>query len=357
VRWVTKNILLSEARPGMILARPVLSHTDNVLINENTVLNEQLLNLLLTWGIQNIGVKEPLMVPEDNIFSLVSEEQLFCDNHSLIVKDLRDAFEHTRYFKEAPLAKMNELADQAVETLINSSGVISHLFSIRTTDDYTFRHSVNVGIIAGIIGKWLDIKGRELRNLVLTGLLHDIGKTQIPLEILNKPGPLTPDELAVMQDHPSLGFELIKAAATKLPEPVVLGVWQHHERMDGHGYPFSVPGNEVSRFARIIAVADVYDAMTSDRVYRKAVTPFNVVAEVFGSTFSVFDPAVAVPFINRVKDSLIGYIVRLSDGNQARVIYLDRDRPAQPVVRLADGRYIDLEKNRELTIVEVVAAS
>ncbi len=356
MRWVTKKFLLFEARPGMILARPVLSQTDNVLISDNTVLSEQLLNLLATWGVQDVTVKEPRLATEDNPFSLVSEAQIFSDNHAVIVQDLREAFEHTRYFKEVPLARMNELADQATETLITSSGVISHLSSIRTTDDYTFRHSVNVGIIAGIIGKWLDIRGRELRNLVLAGLLHDIGKTQIPLEILNKPGPLTADEMAIMQDHPSLGFELIKGAATKLPDSVILGVWQHHERMDGQGYPFALSGDEVSRYARIIAVADIYDAMTSDRVYRKAVTPFSVVADVFREMFSALDPAVTVPFLTRVKDSLIGYVVRLSDGTQARVIYLDRDRPAQPVVRLADGRYLDLEKNKDLSITEVVAS-
>lgn len=356
MRWITKNFLLSEVRPGMILARPVLSQTDNVLINENTVLTEQFLNLLSSWGVQDVHIKEPLMAAEDNLFSLVSEAQIFSDNHSVIVKDLREAFDHTRYFKEVPLSKMNELADQTVETLISSSGVISHLSSIRTTDDYTFRHSLNVGIIAGVIGKWLDLRGRDLRNLVLTGLLHDIGKTQISLEILNKPGPLTPEEFAVMQDHPSLGFELIKGAAVKLPDPVMLGVWQHHERMDGQGYPFALPGDEVSRYARIIAVADIYDAMTSDRVYRKAVTPFSVIAEVFSTMFSALDPAVTVPFLTRVKDSLIGYVVRLSDGTQARVIYLDRDRPAQPVVKMADGRYVDLEKNKDLSIIEIVAA-
>lgn len=357
MRWITKSFLLSDIRPGMILARPVLSQSDHILISENTVLNEQLINLLSSWGVQDIHIKEPLLVAEDNLFSIVSEAEIFGENHATIVKDLRDAFEHTRYFKEVPLAKMNELADQTAETLINSSGVISYLSNIRTTDDYTFRHSVNVGIIAGVIGKWLDIKGRDLRNLVLAALLHDIGKTQIPLEILNKPGPLTPEEFAVMQDHPSLGFELIKGGTvSKLPDSVVLGVWQHHERMDGTGYPFALPGEEIHRFARIIAVADIYDAMTSNRVYRKAVTPFNVIADVFSDTFIALDPAITVPFLTRVKDSLVGYVVRLSNGTQARVIYLDRDRPAQPVVKLADGRYVDLEKNKDLSIIEVVTA-
>jgi len=206
-----------------------------------------------------------------------------------------------------------------------------------------------------VLGKWLGIKGPALREVVLAGLLHDIGKTQIPLEILNKAGRFTSVEREVMQEHATYGYELVKNTR-QLSKDVLMGIWQHHERMDGEGYPFGLSNGEISTYARILAVADTYDAMTSNRVYQNAVTPFKVVEEVFSELFCKLDPAISMTFLENLKDSLIGYIVRLSDGNEARVIYLDKVRPAQPVVKVANGLYIDLEKRRDLSIVEVISS-
>ena len=354
--WTTKAIRVSQLKPGMILARPVLSQSSHILVSENAVLNEQIIRLLESWDIKDVHVKEPRLSKDDYLLSLLSEQRTFSEHHAEILNVLKTAFEKTRYFKEVPLAQITQLADQTVESLINSTGVISHLSMIQAVDDYTFRHSVNVSIIAGIIGKWLGYTGSTLKELVLTGLLHDIGKTQIPLEILNKPASLTPEEMDVMQNHPALGFELIKGA--NLPREVVLGVLQHHEKLDGSGYPFGLIDSDINTYARIVAVADIYDAMTSDRVYRKALTPFNVLADVFPEEmFSKLDPTITVPFISHVKDSLIGYVIRLSDGSQARVIYFDKDRLLHPVVKLASGEFVDLEKRRDLTVVEVIATA
>jgi len=175
------------------------------------------------------------------------------------------------------------------------------------------------------------------------------------LEILNKPGPLSAEEMAVMKEHPTRGYKLLEDT-DRIPQSVKFGVLQHHERLDGSGYPESLTGGDIVDYARIIAVADMYDAMTSQRVYRSALTPFSVVAEVFGEMFARLDPAVALPFVSHVRDSLVGYLVRLSDGTEARVVYLDKERPAQPVVKLAGGDYVDLEKRRDLKIVEVIAS-
>ena len=353
--WLTRPYLLSEVDRGMILARAVVSDDLSVLLNENTVLTESMLNLLATWGIQSLYIKEMLRENGDNVLGFVAERQRFTDKYSELIRQIKEAFQRTRYFKEVPLAQMEELADQTVETLIGASGVVSHLASVRAADDYTFRHSLNVGIIAGLLAKWLRVRGEVLREVVLAGLLHDIGKTQIPLEILNKPGALTAGEMAIMMEHPLRGYQLLEDA-DQLPQSVKYGVLQHHERLDGSGYPSALTGDAIVDYARIVAVADMYDAMTSQRIYRGARTPFVVIAEVFGEIFARLDPAVALPFIAHVRDSLIGYLVRLSDGSEARVVYMDKERMGQPVVKLAGGAYIDLDKRRDLKIVEVIAS-
>jgi putative nucleotidyltransferase with HDIG domain len=353
--WLTKHHLLSEVQPGMILARPVVSDDMSILLNENTVLTDSMLALLKTWNIQSLYIKEIIRESGHNVYGFVSEREAFAKKYTDIIRTLKDAFEKTRYFKEVPLGQIQELADQTIESLVDASGVISHLASVRATDDYTFRHSLNVGVIAGLLGKWLKVRGKVLREIVLAGLLHDIGKTQIPLQILNKPGQLSAEEMAVIKEHPTRGYNLIEDT-DRIPQSVKLCVLQHHERLDGSGYPAALKDRDIADYARIIAVADMYDAMTSQRVYRGALTPFSVVAEVFGEMFARLDPAVALPFVSHVRDSLVGFMVRLSDGTEARVVYLDKDRPAQPVVKLAGGDYIDLEKRKDLTIIEVIAS-
>jgi putative nucleotidyltransferase with HDIG domain len=355
MQWLTRHHLLSEVQAGMILARPVVSEDMSILLNENTVLTDSMLTLLKSWGIQSVYIKEIVREGGGNVYGFAAEREAFAATYSDIIRTLKDIFEKTRYFKQVPLAQVDELADRTLAALVNATGVISHLASVKTFDDYTFRHSLNVGVIAGLLGKWLKAKDKTLREIVLAGLLHDIGKTQIPLHILNKPGALTPKEMDVIQEHPVRGYKLLEDA-DNIPQSVKLSVFQHHERLAGSGYPLGLAGRDIADFARIIAVADIYDAMSSQRVYGGALNPFGVVAEVFGEMFTGLDPAVAMPFIGNVRDSLIGFIVRLSDGSEARVVYLDRERPAQPVVKLAAGGYIDLEKRKDLKILEVIAS-
>jgi putative nucleotidyltransferase with HDIG domain len=353
--WLTRHHLLSEVQAGMILARPVVSDDMSILLNENSVLTESMLTLLKTWSIQSVYIKEIIREGGSHLHSFVSEREAFAGKYADIIRTLRDVFVKTRYLKQVPLAEIDELADQTIESLVKTTGVISHLAYLKPADDYILRHSLNVGVLAGLLGKWLKAKDKMLREIVLAGLLHDIGKTQIPLNILNKPGALSPEERAVIEEHPARGYKLLEDA-DRIPQSVKLSVFQHHERLDGSGYPLGLAGRDIADYARIIAIADIYDAMSSQRVYSGPLNPFGVVAEVFGEMFTGLDPAVALPFVSNVRDSLIGFIVRLSDGSEARVVYLDRERPAQPVVKLAGGDYIDLERRKDLTILEVVAS-
>lgn len=355
VLWITRHQLLSEVHSGMILARPVVSDDMSVLLNENTVLTESMLGLLSSWGIQSLYIKEIIREGSENIYSFVIERETFVSKYVDIVRTIKDAFEKTRYFKEVPLGQMEELTDRTLESLVDVTGVISHLANVKATADYTFRHSLNVAIIAGLLGKWLKVRRKMMREIVLAGLLHDIGKTQIPLEILNKPGTLSAAEMAAVKEHPASGYRLVEDS-DRLPQSVKFGILQHHERLDGSGYPAALKGDDITDYARIIAVADIYDAMTSQSMFRSPMTPFAVIAEVCGEMFTRLDPTVALPFANNVRDSMIGYMVRLSDGTEARVVYLDKERFAQPVVKLSDGGYVDLEKRRDLKIVEVIAS-
>ncbi len=351
--WLTRQYLLAEVQAGMILARPIVSGDRNILLNENTVLTQTTLDLLKAWGVQSLHIKEIIREDGVNAYGFVAGREKFLARYEENILVLKDVFETARYLREAPVKKIEALADRTVDMLSGATGVISHLSSLPPADDYTLRHSLNVGILAGLLGRWRKVGIKTLREVVLAGLLHDIGKTQVPLEILNSPGPLSAAEMAIMQQHPVRGYKLLEDN-DRLAQSVKFAVLQHHERLDGSGYPAALAGDAIADYARLIAVTDMYDAMTSSQVYREAFTPFASAAEIF-AMFDKLDPAVALPFIANIRDAMIGRMVKLSDGTEARVIYLDTERLSRPVVRLARGGYVDLEKRRDLTITGLVA--
>lgn len=356
-KYRIKPYSLSEVAPGMEIGRMVLTQDDKVILSEGTVLSASMIEGLRFWDISTVFIKELLSSESDIDFSIpeTAIQKQFYEEYDDTVSLLKESFSKIRFFKEVPLNSMRELASNSIEPLVNTTGVINHINMVRRQDDYTFHHSVNVAVICGVLGKWLGYTGEKLKDLILAGLLHDVGKTQIPLEILNKPGKLTEEEMEIMRLHTTRGYKLVKDTPD-IPGGIVHGILQHHERFDGSGYPLGVPGDKIHRFAKIIAIADIYDAMTSDRVYHRKVSPFAVVEMIVEEMFNKLDPEIGSVFLNNVRDYFVGNIVELNDGRQAEVIYLGQFMAARPIVVTEDREYIDLEHNKNLSIVKVVSA-
>lgn len=356
-KYRVKPYSLDEAKAGMEVGRMVLTQDDKVILSEGTILTDSMLQSLRFWNVHTVFIKEALTPQAQLEFSIpeTAVQREFYAEYETTVNLVKNSFSKIRFFKDIPLADMRALANTSIEPLINATGVINHLNMVRRQDDYTFHHSVNVAIISGLLGKWLGYNAAELKDLMLTGLLHDVGKTQIPLEILNKPGKLTADEMEIMKLHTTRGYKLLQEKGD-LPLGVVHGILQHHERFDGSGYPMAVPGSQIHKYAKIIAIADIYDAMTSDRVYHRKTTPFVVVEMLVGEMFDKLDPEIGAVFLNNVRDYFLGNIVELSDGRQAEVIYLGQFMAARPIVLTEDKEYIDLERDKTLSIVKVVNA-
>ena len=347
---------LSELQAGMIVAELMSSEDGKSILGEGTVLTDNRIRLLKQWGVERIAILlENTDAKIEPLLPWSFDRAAFNDYYKETVDLVKTAFKSISLFREVPVARMQELANEKIDPLIDAPGVMSHLLMIRHTDDYTFEHSVNVAILSGVIGKWLGITGQDLRDLIFSGLMHDIGKSQVPLEILNKPGNLLPDEMEIMRMHTTKGYYLLKEVP-QVPTVVMLSVLQHHERMDGSGYPLRMKGTSIHRFARIIAVADIYDAMTSDRVYRRRTTPYHVIENLFQQMFAWLDPEVCSAFLYHVRDFLTGNIVLLSDGRQAEVIRPGAFPIGMPLVKTADGQFINLEQKRDIKIYGLVSA-
>ena len=216
--------------------------------------------------------------------------------------------------------------------------------------EYSFRHTVNVAVLSGLIAKWMDLKDQEIQDIVLAGLLHDLGKSIIPRDILLKPDSLSNEEMEFIKRHPVAGYNLVQHEGYS--PAVLLGISQHHERMDGSGYPNGLLAKDISLVPRIVAIADVYDAMTSNKAYRQAETPFTVIEELFREMFNKLDPHICSVFLRNVKGRMVGKKVRLSDGSEAMVTRIAGDGFGEPVLEDSQGRCIALTNS--LQVVEVM---
>ena len=234
-----------------------------------------------------------------------------------------------------------------------SSYIVKYTSQLKSADQYTYAHSVNVAFYAMLMAKWLGLSKKEVSFAVQAGLLHDLGKTKIPSSILQKKGPLTAEEFTVMKSHPLQSYKLVYNCSnmdTEIKEAALL----HHERLDGSGYPLGI--TSMSILARIVAIADVYDAMTSDRVYKKGATPFKVFEYFNNEGANLFDLHVLNVFITNISALLVGSTVRLTNGDIAKIVFIPQDRPSNPVLRLND-EFVTLPlASSEIEIEQVIIA-
>lgn len=214
------------------------------------------------------------------------------------------AFETERIFREVPIAEFKELDGHYTELMTDVIGLIDDLSRLRGHNEYSYRHSLNVAIICGIIGKWSGYTGGILKDLILAGLLHDIGKRFIPLEIIDKPGKLSVKEMDIVEEHSSQGYNLLKELAG-ISSEVKTGVFQHYERLDGSGYPLGLSNEKISIFARIIAIADMYDAMTNERIYRSQMSPYSAVQVIVADMDKKLDQNICMIFLTRIQNFLV----------------------------------------------------
>lgn len=230
---------------------------------------------------------------------------------------------------------------EAVDTLMlgveESPHHLALLAKLHSHDDYTLRHSLNVSLMSLLFGRHLGMDGQALRRLAFAGLYHDVGKFRIPLEILNKPGRLSEREFEVMKRHSLLGHEILRGQPG-ITEDILQGVLHHHERYDGMGYPRMLKAEEKDPFSRIITIADIYDALTSDRCYKKAFTPHESLKAMFAWRNESFHPGLLEKFVECFGVYPPGSFVRLTDQTCGMVVEARPESPSRPVVKVSFSR-------------------
>ncbi|MEM5795319.1 MAG: HD-GYP domain-containing protein [Bacillota bacterium] len=347
----TKKPIFS-LEPGVILANDILSEDGKVLLSQGQLLTAEHISYLKGWDIHFVDIVSGIGPASDD-HTILQGEKEFNQFYQDTLQTFKQAFKTICLSPNISLTVIKKLSDWHIIPLIDVHGAIEYLYKIQAHCNYTYRHSINVAIVSGIIGKSIGLNKDKLKNLVLAGLLHDVGKLLITKDILDKPGKLTDPEMTVIKKHPLLGYELLRQADF-LSEDVKVAVMQHHERNDGSGYPTGLNQHKIHCYAKVIAIADTYDAMTSQRVYRRKLTPFRSAETIAQQMYRQLDLEIGLAFLNFIKNNLINSVVQLSNGKKGKVVYFGDISFERPTVRLLDGTFLDLNENKKIEIVDIV---
>ncbi len=354
------RIRTDQAEAGMTVATDIYTTNNQLIIPKGTVLDDWMITRLRFYNIYGFVITRH--VPEAGLVEEVSyiemlrntpEFKKFNRTYVNTVQNVEDNFKEvlnssTPFNIDTLLSETNRILSEGR----NGAHILEMLHGIRNYDDMTYVHSLNVSLICNVFAGWLKLSEADTRVLTLCGLLHDIGKLLIPREIISKAGKLTPDEYRVIKTHTTKGYQALKAQ--HLDTRIQYAALMHHERCDRSGYPNGFSGEQIEDFAKIVAIADVYDAMTSDRRYRSGICPFNVVEELEKDGFLKFDPGYLMTFLERIVESYLHNIVRLNDGREGEVIMINKLSLSRPVVKIGMSEYVDLSKNRKLSITEII---
>ncbi len=349
------RIRTDQAEVGMVVAADVYSSSDQLILTKGTKLDERMITRLRFYGIYGLftykGNPQEKAHVEESYLDMVRstpEFKKFNRRYITAVDNVKDSFEGIVSGKGGlDLDRLMEETDLVLKEGRNGIHIFEMLHGIRNYDDMTYVHSLNVSLICSIFAGWLKMSKEETKILTTAGLLHDIGKVLISLELIKKPGKLTEDEFEEMKLHAIKGYQVLKDMNLDIRIKYV--TLMHHERCDGSGYPNGFKANQIENFSKIVAIADVYDAMTSNRTYRNAICPFDVVESFEREGFLKYDPGYLMVFLERIVQSYLHNAVRLSDGREGEVVMINKLSLSRPVIRCGET-FIDLSKEQKLSI-------
>lgn len=386
----TRTILAKEVTPDMVVAEDVYTYSGQKIIPKGTTVSHRTITKMKLYSITQLTIQieneelaevdnpleEAKELPNSDLLAYAQENkkkalanQKMGDEYIKIIQQTREYTQFNRNVYESAKKleyslstfikkagqdfDKNTLINQTKEIIMmnqNPMNTFHILENVREYDDCTFIHSLNVAIICNTFGRWIHMSKEDLDILTLAGLLHDVGKMAIPENIIKKPEILTDSEYSVVKRHPNRGYHIVESM--RIDERIKNAVLQHHERCDGSGYPYGLHGEQIDDFAKIVAIADIYDAMTSARVYRGPVCPFEVIAMFEREGYEKFEAKFIIPFLEGIVNSYLNSHVVLSDGREGRIVLNNKNALSRPIV-LVGRELVDLSKEEDLSISRI----
>lgn len=360
----TLVVELSHLEAGVVLAEDVYVNTMHPIVRKDTIISDEHVNVLRTFSIKEVKVKSDSTVRSaeekdaaDHIEKTEPVQEVksppFQEKYIEAVQQVKKEFVKWRAGVQPDIAKMRTIIVPLLEQLKRPKNELSFLSRVATKEDYIYHHSVAVGLLAYAIGEKMNLSSGETIQLAIAGTLIDCGMARVSPPIVNKVGPLTAKEYNEVKKHPIYSYQMVNDSPL-LKTEMKLAILQHHERLDGSGYPRQEKDKNITLYAQILSAADVYHARTSDRIYRAKESPYTVL-ESFKNTYESFNVQVINALYDVAGRLSIGTSVRLSNNEIGTIVYLHQTEPFRPVVKLvANEEIIDLTKMRGLIIEEVL---
>ncbi len=330
------------------LAKTIYDIDGRTLLKRGVPLNGKLISKIKKYGIQSLYI-------DDNYSHMEIKEIIKPEIKRRALKAIKSTFDTLKKQSEhfdkngtEHVSTLAQIAKDIVNDLLSRNQIFINLVDIKTMDNYTYEHSLSVAILSLILGVEVGLDKDELCDLCIGAMLHDVGKIFVPLEILNKPSTLTQHEYEIIRSHASNGYDYLYNDHTVKSSSRLIAL-QHHESCDGTGYPKCLMASQIHKFSKIVAIADIYDAMTSDRPYRPGIQPHEVIEYIMGNAGGRFDYDLVVSFVRKIIPYPVGTLVELSTGHCAFVEEINVNYPLRPIVCIKapsdkdiDGKTIDL---------------
>ncbi|TDX58878.1 HD-GYP domain-containing protein [Orenia marismortui] len=337
-----RPIPVEELKAGMKIAKTIYNNSGQILLGAGMALKDSYIEKL-----NNLNIPEIYIVDEE--LPEVKVPEPISDKTRLeAIKVVKDTMQDIESQSQINFDKINDVIDSILDEILLQNHVVIHLNDIRAYDSYTFQHSVGVTILSILMSLNFSYTKEEIKKIAIGAFLHDIGKIKVDKDIIMKPGKLTDEEYEEVKKHSLYGYNIIKDVhgISILSAHIA---YQHHEYIDGTGYPRGLKGDEISEWAQIVTVADIYDALTSDRVYKRKLMPheaLKIVEELKGTKLS---PKCVDALSKHVAVYPVGTMVQLSDDQLGIVIDVNKEDLSSPIVRIVE----DKEGNKITEIKEV----
>lgn len=374
------NYPISELQPGMRITKTIFSPSGQMILEAGTILTSRLISRLSFYGIASANAEIPKgtspalrQEPEKAEATAAMQNQSRASNptysqkvkaqpefmayqieYQKEVNSLRSAFHAIIQNPGSPIDVRQLLDDcyRLTSLCKTTLDLFDKLHNMRVDKDSVYAHCLNVALIARQMGKWMHFTQEELDILTLCGLFHDIGKVLIPDEILNKPGKYTEEEFSYIQQHPLSSYKLLKNLP--IDARIKNAALMHHERSDGSGYPQKLKSEEIDDYAEIIAIADVYDAMTAARSYRSPLCPFQAIDMFEKDGLQLYSPKYILTFLNHIANTYQNNRVLLNNGQSANIVMINPKHLTRPMLQMDDGTVVDMLSLPEWEIIKII---
>ncbi|ATO52062.1 hypothetical protein ABD72_16385 [Brevibacillus laterosporus] len=343
---------------GRVLAEDIYNAYGVLLLSKGTVLTSKEIAKLKGNGFQSVNVKEIPHNQEDDRYLRKQFQQISANKHLVetymdATQTLKNLYTSVTHQYMPPINEFEQLYETLRDQVISQRDLFRSLYLLEGSENYTYRHSINVGILSAIISNLMGMPQEQVQMMGVAGLLHDIGKMLVPAEIVMKPDRLTEEEFEIMKLHTVHGYDLFKKSE-EFPEVFAQIALLHHERMDGSGYPEKRRGDEIPLSCQIVAVADMFDAICSDRIYKERTSPFEAAQLLWNDACEgKLNPRIVSSFMQSIISMYIGSRALLSNGDEVEIVLIYADEPMRPLVRKGT-EYLDLRNRRDLHLQKMI---